>query len=67
MSTKYLSLLDAADYLGVKERFMRRLVHERRIRFYKIGKFVHFDLTDLEAFAKKGQVEPVGGLVMING
>ncbi|MGH8542387.1 MAG: helix-turn-helix domain-containing protein [Gammaproteobacteria bacterium] len=62
MSTRYLKLRDAAVYLGVKERFMRRLVFERRIRFYKIGPYVHFDRKDLDAFARRGQVEPVQGL-----
>jgi len=36
-----------AQRLGVSERFVRRLVHERRIPFLKIGKFVRFDPDDI--------------------
>ncbi len=36
-----------ARRLGVTERFVRRLVHERRVPFLKIGKFVRFDPVDI--------------------
>ena len=32
-----------AERLGVSQRFVRRLVAERRVPFLKIGKFVRFD------------------------
>ena len=51
MSTE--SLLDinqAADRLGTKPRFIRRLVAERRIPFYKIGRYVRIDIKDLDVF-----------------
>jgi len=32
-----------AKRLGVTERFVRRLVEERRVSYHKIGKFVRFD------------------------
>ena len=67
MSTKYMTLLDAAAYLGVKERFMRRLVFQRRIRFYKNGRFDHFDRVDLDAIANAGRVDPIGGLTVTHG
>src|SRR4051794_12218600 len=44
-----LSVEDAAMELGTTVRFVRRLVHERRIRFHKIGKFVRFARGDQEA------------------
>lgn len=49
----------AAIYLGTGERFIRRLVAERRVVFYKIGGKVRFKVSDLEAFAQAGRVEPV--------
>ncbi|MFD0365633.1 helix-turn-helix domain-containing protein [Nocardia sp. GCM10030253] len=58
-ATKYLSVPQAASYLGTTERFMRRLVAERRIVFYKVGRHVRFSLSDLEEFAQAGRVEPV--------
>ena len=45
-----LSVEEAATELGTPVRFVRRLVHERRIRFHKIGKYVRIARVDLEAF-----------------
>lgn len=56
------SLLDvsgAATYLGVTEAFVRRLVLERRVRYFKLGKFVRFRTADLDAFIEAGRHEPV--------
>lgn len=55
----YLDVHQAAIYLGTGERFMRRLVAERRIVFYKVGRHVRFAVTDLEAFAQSGRVDAV--------
>ena len=44
-------LLDVAGLaarLGVTERFVRRLVDERRIPFLKLGRFVRFDPRQVE-------------------
>jgi len=49
----------AAEYLDTTERFIERLVAERRIAYYKIGKFVRFTKEDLDAFAESGKIEPV--------
>lgn len=40
---KLLDVTGLADHLNVTEGFIRRLVHERRIPFLKIGKFIRFD------------------------
>jgi excisionase family DNA binding protein len=48
----------AADALGTPVRFVRRLVAERRIRFYKIGRYVRIDRRDLDEFIAAGSVEP---------
>ncbi|MEG8181769.1 helix-turn-helix domain-containing protein [Nocardia terpenica] len=58
-ASKYLDVPRAAEYLGTTERFMRRLVAERRIVFYKVGRYVRFSVDDLEAFAQAGRVEPI--------
>ena len=52
-----------ADRLGVGERFVRRLVEERRIPFLKIGRLVRFDVGDVEAWIASQRVEPSGPLV----
>lgn len=53
-----LTLAQAAAHLNVSERFMRRLVAERRIAFHKVGHFVRFRAADLDAFLEAGRVEP---------
>lgn len=60
-TSRYLRLPQAAAYLGQTERFMRRLVSERRVAFYHIGRFVSFKVTDLEAFAESGRVDAITG------
>ncbi len=53
-----LDVAGAAHYLGITEAFVRRLVHERRLRYYKLGKFVRFTAADLDAWVERGRVEP---------
>ena len=55
--TRLLSVTDAADRLGTSPRFVRRLVAERRIRFYKVGRHVRIDEGDLINFVAAGRVE----------
>lgn len=54
-----LDVAAAAGYLGVTEAFVRRLVLERRVRYFKVGKFVRFRAVDLEAFIEAGRQDPV--------
>jgi len=63
-----LTVGQAAEYLNTEVRFIRRIVAERRVAFYKVGSHVRFSIADLEAFVQAGRVEPVrlswrGGLV----
>ena len=46
-----------AGRLGVTERFVRRLVDERRIPFLKIGKFIRFDPADVATWIDEQRVE----------
>lgn len=56
---RYLSVPEAAEYLSTSVRFVRRLVSERRITFYKVGSHVRISLEDLEAFIQQGRVDAV--------
>jgi excisionase family DNA binding protein len=56
--SELLDVAGAARYLGVTVVFVRRLVLERRLRYYKLGKFVRFRTEDLDAFVESGRVEP---------
>jgi excisionase family DNA binding protein len=51
----------AAYRLGTPERFVRRLVDQRRIAFYKVGKYVRFDPRDLDAWLAQHRVDPHDG------
>jgi excisionase family DNA binding protein len=53
-----LDVEQAAIHLGTPVRFIRRLIAERRIRFYKVGRYVRIDPHDLEAFIASGRIEP---------
>lgn len=53
-------LLDQAQLaaqLGVSERFIRRLVSERRITYVKIGKQVRFDPADVAELIEHSKVK----------
>jgi excisionase family DNA binding protein len=54
-----LTVQEAARRLGTGVRFVRRLVAERRIRFYHVGKYVRFHPDDLAAYIEQGRVDPV--------
>ena len=54
-----LSVEQAAQRLGTGVRFVRRLVAERRVRFYHVGKYVRFHPDDLAAYIASGRVEPI--------
>ena len=53
-----LDISDVADRLSVTERFVRRLVAERRIPYLKIGKYVRFDPDDLDAWLDQRRFRP---------
>ena len=58
-SAGLLGVLDVADRLGTSERFVRRLVAERRVPFHKVGKYVRFDPRDIEAWLAAHRVESI--------
>lgn len=51
-----LNVLEAARYLNVSERYVRRLVAERRIPFLKVGRLLRFRPHDLEEYLVACQV-----------
>ena len=52
-----LSVEQAAERLGTTERFVRRLVFERRITYVKLGRHVRISSRDLDAFIEAGRVD----------
>ncbi|MEV4888818.1 helix-turn-helix domain-containing protein [Nonomuraea sp. NPDC055795] len=50
---------EAADVLATSERFVRRLIAERRIEFVKVGRHVRIRESALIAFVVEGTVPPM--------
>jgi excisionase family DNA binding protein len=59
VASRYLTVAESAEYLNTSERFVRRLIAERRIAFHHVGRHVRLAVADLEAFVRAGRVEPV--------
>jgi excisionase family DNA binding protein len=53
-----LSIPEAAVFLNVTDRWVRRAVRERRLPYLKVGRHVRFLVEDLEAFLADSRVEP---------
>ena len=51
-----LTVGQAAEYLRTGERFVRRLVSERRLPYVKLGKYVRIERAALDAFIESGRV-----------
>jgi excisionase family DNA binding protein len=56
---KLLSVKQAAEALGTTERFPRRLIAQRRIRFVRVGKHVRIPASAVEEFVESGTVLPL--------
>lgn len=56
---RLLTVQEAADLLGTKPRFTRRLIAERRIRYTHLGRHVRIPESALREFIAAGMVEPV--------
>jgi excisionase family DNA binding protein len=54
-----LGVGELAERLGTTERFVRRLVAERRVPFHKVGKYVRFDPKDIDDWLVERRVEAV--------
>ena len=52
-----LTIPEVADRLGTSQRFVRRLIAERRIPYTKLGKHVRIADGDVDAFIAAGRVE----------
>jgi excisionase family DNA binding protein len=54
-----LNVEEAADRIGMSARYVRRLIAERRIVFYRIGRSIRLDPADLTALVESSRVEPI--------
>jgi excisionase family DNA binding protein len=56
---RLLTVAEAAQLLSTSERFPRRLIEQRRIRFVRIGRHVRIPESALREFIAAGLIEPV--------
>ena len=56
---RLLTVAEAAEVLSTTQRFPRRLIEERRIRFVRVGRHVRIPESVLREFIAAGLVEPV--------
>jgi excisionase family DNA binding protein len=54
-----LTVEEAAERLGTKPRFVRRLIDERRIEYHKVGRHVRISEHALAEFIEAGRIAPV--------
>ncbi len=56
---RLLTVAQVAELLGTTERFPRRLIAERRIRFVRVGRHVRIPESAVAEFIAVGVVQPV--------
>jgi len=56
---RLLTVVEVAELLGTTERFPRRLIAERRIRFVRIGCYVRIPESAVRELIAMGLVEPI--------
>ena len=56
---RHLTVAQVAELLGTTERFPRRLIAERRIRFVRIGRHVRIPESAIRDLLESGVVEPL--------
>jgi excisionase family DNA binding protein len=56
---KLLTVEEVAAALGTSDRFPRRLIAERRIRFVRVGRHVRIPESALVEYIASGTVEPI--------
>ncbi len=54
---RLLTLDQVAERLGVRPRFVRGLVAERRITFYKVGRYIRFSERDIADYLAAARIE----------
>jgi excisionase family DNA binding protein len=62
-----LSIPEAAEFLNVTDRWVRRAVRERRIPYLKVGRHVRFLVEDLQAYLAQSRVEPTPAPAVLPG
>jgi excisionase family DNA binding protein len=57
-----IDIATVAEWLGVGERHVRRLISERRIPYVKWGHYVRFDSAQIDEWLRTNEVPPMRAL-----
>jgi excisionase family DNA binding protein len=55
---RWLNKKEAASYLGVSERWVKRALSEGTLPYHKLRKLVRLDVHDLDAYVKSNRIDP---------
>jgi excisionase family DNA binding protein len=55
----YLSIRQASKFSSLSPRFLYKILADKKLRYYRIGRRVAIRKDDLEAFIEENAVEPV--------
>lgn len=55
---RLLTVAEAAELLNTGERFVRRLIEERRIEFVRLGRKIRIPAASVDALIERGRVQP---------
>jgi excisionase family DNA binding protein len=56
LSTQLLTIEQLAERLGITVRHVRRLVAERRLPYYKVGRLVRFDPAEISQWLQTRRI-----------
>ena len=56
---EWLDIPELAQMLSVSQDFIRSQVHQRRIPYYKVGKLIRFDPSEITQWLSGLRVEPL--------
>jgi excisionase family DNA binding protein len=57
MAARYLTVPEAAEYLGMTPNAVRMMVQKRDIPHIRVGRRVRFDIRDLDAHMRARRIE----------
>ena len=63
VNKKYLSLQEAAEYLRISDRNLRKLTKNNKIPFYKLEGKILFKISELDKYIEKNKVESLSELI----
>ena len=63
VNKKYLSLPEAAEYLRISDRNLRKLAKNSKLPFYKLEGKILFKISELDKYIEKNKVESLSELI----